>query len=61
MRSGIAIVEMWEGLMKRQGNKTANLDCNARNLLIEFIETALDEAYTAGQNRVMELVRRQTK
>lgn len=54
MKSGEELVSMLE-----KQHKLA-LPCEPRNFLIEAINYAIDEAYLAGQNRVMELIRKQS-
>jgi hypothetical protein len=44
MKSGIAIVDLWEKLRKKTDVNEAD-----RELLIEVIETGLKEAYEEGQ------------
>jgi hypothetical protein len=45
MKSGIEIVELWEKLRK------VKLDCGDKQLIVEFIEAGLKEAYEAGQQK----------
>ena len=55
MKSGEEIVSMLE-----KQHKLA-LPCEPRDFLVEAINYAIDEAYLAGQNRVMELIRKKNE